>query len=233
MKKCLNCDKEIINEKNIFCNKSCAAAFNNKKRKGTYKRKQQSIDKQKETNKNLWNSKRGEKLRKIRSDNAKRIMQENKVLKDKAIKRLKKSDKNTEKQKQTIRKKIESGEWNTWKSRKIRSYPELITEDWLRKNDLFENCIVEHSVLKKDLGINERGNYFLDFYFFDKKIDLEIDGSQHKEPERKKLDKKRDKYLRKNGIIVIRIEVVNFKNKHQSKIFFDKLNKFKNKFFGK
>jgi very-short-patch-repair endonuclease len=48
-------------------------------------------------------------------------------------------------------------------------------------------------------------SYFLDFAIEDKMIDLEIDGKQHKYPERKVSDVERDNTLTKNGWRVYRI----------------------------
>ena len=48
------------------------------------------------------------------------------------------------------------------------------------------------------------GNYILDFYIANNKIAIEIDGSQHLEPENVKADEKRDEFLLENGITVLR-----------------------------
>ena len=47
-------------------------------------------------------------------------------------------------------------------------------------------------------------NYIVDFYIAKKKIVIEIDGSQHGEPEHVELDKKRDTVLSFWGIKVLR-----------------------------
>jgi very-short-patch-repair endonuclease len=85
-----------------------------------------------------------------------------------------------------------------------RSYAELFFEQVLKNNGIFDKCIPEYEVSRKDLGELNMYFYFLDFYFPDKKIDLEIDGAQHKY--RKDSDNKRDDILKKHGYIVYRIE---------------------------
>jgi very-short-patch-repair endonuclease len=74
------------------------------------------------------------------------------------------------------------------------SYPEKYF------SELFEK---ENMDIKKYLQV---GIYELDFYNFDKKIDIEIDGEQHFTD--KKIiesDKRRNKYLSDNGWKIIRI----------------------------
>jgi very-short-patch-repair endonuclease len=53
----------------------------------------------------------------------------------------------------------------------------------------------------------------LDFYFKDKKLDLEIDGKHHFNSKRKKVDHIRDKNLEAFGIEVYRIRWKNPKKK--------------------
>ena len=61
----------------------------------------------------------------------------------------------------------------------------------------------------KDLPIQFRrqkqiGPYIVDFYCYDKGIVIEIDGSQHYEPEAVQYDARRDDYLRSLGLKVMR-----------------------------
>lgn len=97
-----------------------------------------------------------------------------------------------------------------------------------RKNTISypEKCFLEH--LKK-LGWNKKYNivrevsvfpYYIDFGFIDLKIALEIDGSQHKEKERKKSDNKKDKVLIKNNWRIFRIEAINLYH-NIDKVFFE------------
>ena len=48
------------------------------------------------------------------------------------------------------------------------------------------------------------GSYIVDFYCHSCKLVIELDGSQHFEPEASMLDLQRDKYLRGLGITVLR-----------------------------
>lgn len=108
----------------------------------------------------------------------------------------------TEESKQKMREAYQNrkseGRAQSWKSRKVRSYPELFFEGVLFNNGLLEACIIEHPVPKPGAC------YFLDFYFPDKMIDLEIDGQQHSF--RKSEDEARDTFLSDRGIIVYRIQ---------------------------
>lgn len=89
----------------------------------------------------------------------------------------------------------------TWKTRKkLQSYPEKYTE-----KKLIESGITSYV---KEFPITVRGEkttYFLDFYFENMCIDLEIDGGTHRFTEIKEKDKNRDEYLLSIGIQVIRI----------------------------
>ena len=83
----------------------------------------------------------------------------------------------------------------SWKSRKIRSYPELFFENVLIKNKIPYTC---------ELNC---GKYFIDFaiHLADRKIALEVDGKQHLMEDRKQKDKEKDKYLSESGWLVYRI----------------------------
>ena len=48
------------------------------------------------------------------------------------------------------------------------------------------------------------GDYIVDFYIAEVKIVIELDGSQHYEPEGKRMDEARDTYLQSLGITVLR-----------------------------
>jgi very-short-patch-repair endonuclease len=89
---------------------------------------------------------------------------------------------------------LETGKRKPWQSRNIKSYPEKFFEEVLINNKL------SYEINKPFKG------YFLDFYFADKNIDLEIDGKQHGYPDRAASDLVRDKILKKNGIKVFRIK---------------------------
>jgi len=105
------------------------------------------------------------------------------------------------------KKRVKEGRHNGWSTRNVASYPEKYFQKKL--SALGFNYKFNYPIKKKDLGINESCNYFLDFYFEDKKLDLEIDGKQHLYPERIESDKVRDDLLNKYGIKVFRIKWVN------------------------
>lgn len=103
-----------------------------------------------------------------------------------------------DKMRDAYQKRKAEGKHQIWNSRKVRSYPELFFEGVLFNNGLLDSCIIEHPVPKPG------SCYFLDFYFSDKNIDLEIDGQQHRF--RTEEDEARDAFLSDLGIQVYRIE---------------------------
>ena len=73
----------------------------------------------------------------------------------------------------------------------------------LQKNGL----VAEQDKFFNNYPIKAKGRYYyLDFYFPDLKLDLEIDGQQHKRPERKEHDIKRDTFLKENNYQIFRLE---------------------------
>ena len=49
------------------------------------------------------------------------------------------------------------------------------------------------------------GNYIVDFYCHKAKLVVELDGSQHCEPEKEEYDKARTEYLQSQGLQVLRV----------------------------
>ena len=95
-----------------------------------------------------------------------------------------------------------NGTHKGWQSRKIISYAEQFWMDVLDNN----NISYEHNKpIKKEDNLN---NYFLDFCIekHGVKLDLEIDGKQHKYTERHLSDSIRDTYIHKLGFIVYRVD---------------------------
>ena len=78
----------------------------------------------------------------------------------------------------------------------------------LRKNMTKEERHLWHDFLKTlSITVNRQkviGNYIVDFYIATSKIVIEIDGSQHYEDKCADNDAKRDEYLNKLGIKVLR-----------------------------
>jgi very-short-patch-repair endonuclease len=120
--------------------------------------------------------------------------------------------------------KVKNGTHKGWQFRKILSYPEKFFIKVLKNN----NIKYQHNlpINKRNLGLNDSSNYFLDFYFEDKKIDLEIDGKQHTYEERKDSDETRDKNLNKNGIKVYRIKWKEISSKQGKEYIKSEIDKF-------
>ena len=78
----------------------------------------------------------------------------------------------------------------------------------LRKNMTIEEKHLWYDFLRKlPVTINRQksiGNYIVDFYCAEKKIVIELDGSQHYDEDAKKQDKQRDEFLKNLGIKVLR-----------------------------
>ena len=98
---------------------------------------------------------------------------------------------------------IASGKMKVWQSRNVTSYPEKFWINVLNNNKITyqREFIVRYSDRAND-------HYFLDFFLEknDRKIDLEIDGKQHKYPDRIEHDKLRDERLSALGFEVYRID---------------------------
>ena len=78
----------------------------------------------------------------------------------------------------------------------------------LRRNMTKEEKHLWYDFLKKlPITVNRQrkmGNYIADFYIAKCKLVIEIDGSQHYEPENRAKDKMRDDVMRERGIEVLR-----------------------------
>jgi len=109
---------------------------------------------------------------------------------------------------------IKEGRHKGWVSRNIMSYPERFFKKVLESNGLEGKFSINHPVAKRDLGLDCNSSYFLDFYFDDIKLDLEIDGKQHLMEDRVKSDKLRDKSLTDNDYDVYRIKWVSINTKN-------------------
>lgn len=106
----------------------------------------------------------------------------------------------------SVRRNVENGTHKGWQTRNIVSYPEKFFIDVLKNNQLFEKCEMNKPISKSSLGLSGNENYFLDFFFAEKMIDLEIDGKQHFYEDRIESDETRDAALTKNGYRVYRIK---------------------------
>jgi arsenate reductase-like glutaredoxin family protein len=105
-----------------------------------------------------------------------------------------------------MRVRVLNGEHKGWESRSIVSYP----EQFFKK--VLDNLKIPYEfnlpIKKSLLGVKSQSCYFLDFYIEKdgRKIDLEIDGSQHDLADRKKSDIERDRLLLSSGYEVYRIK---------------------------
>lgn len=90
----------------------------------------------------------------------------------------------------------------------MKEHPEQTA--WRQKNESYpEKCFIkmlsDYGFDKKYLIYKEYSvfPYFIDFAFFNEKVAVEVDGSQHLEPERAESDRKKDLLLLDNGWYVI------------------------------
>ena len=197
---CINCGKQLLKHQMKFCSSSCAATYNNKQRKHSEETKKKISE---SLIKSMGNGnprkKRGQKLsatyrhicvicgkeffstRKHTTHCSRQCVGQDSIinanLKEKALQR------------------VQDGVHNGWNSRNITSYPEQF---WI--NVLEDNGI---SFIRED---HTNGKYFLDFLIEKNniRIDLEIDGKQHKY--RVQHDLMRDEFLTSNGYVVYRVE---------------------------
>ena len=133
------------------------------------------------------------------------------------------SDKTRQKLKQRAQERIANGTHIGWKIRPIESYPEKFWKQVLSNNGIeFE---FNFYIQKKELGLDNLAGYFLDFKLKNK-IDLEIDGKQHKYEDRIQSDKIRDDALIKHGWKVYRIEWNEINSENGKQLMKDKINKF-------
>ncbi len=205
---CLNCNNSLPYDKrkNKFCSSSCSASYNNKNRIITDEQKSKTslslkrIDRGgkkalKEYKRNCKEC--GDVFIVTRIENGKLSQQE--YCSDICSKLGMKKNLSL-----NVKEKVRNGTHKGWTSRNIISYPEKFFIEVLKNNKLEykQNFVIS----KRDLGLNDISNYFLDFYFEDKKIDLEIDGKQHSYKDRKEKDIVRDKLLEDVGIKVYRIK---------------------------
>lgn len=104
-----------------------------------------------------------------------------------------------------------------WQSRNITSYPEKFWISVLKNNNI---------PFTREYHLDNK--YFLDFYLEtnDRRIDLEIDGSQHKREDHIKHDQIRDEYMSSIGIEVYRIPWNCINTEHGKNLMKDKIEKF-------
>lgn len=78
----------------------------------------------------------------------------------------------------------------------------------LRKNQTKEESLLWNQFLRQyPLRFRRQyiiGNYIVDFYCHQAKLVVELDGSQHYDPEEQKKDAERTRYLKSQGLKVLR-----------------------------
>lgn len=212
---CKNCGNPISYDKkswSVFCNHSCAAKYNNKERPPMSEEQKLKISL------TILNGRiKKEKFKKekiVLNDVIRICLNCGKDFIVKRIKRKLSSQKYCCKEcanigmkinvSKTQKERVKNGTHRGWTSRNIQSYPEKFFTKVLNDNNI--KYEPNFTINKRDLGLNDISNYFLDFYIKDKKLDLEIDGKQHTYKDRKEKDEIRDELLEKNGIKVYRIK---------------------------
>lgn len=237
MSLCKNCGKPISKYKNIFCNSSCAAIYNNKKRKETgftTKGKTKVVNciscgKEIEVSVHaLYNSyfcskckpktRKHAILHKCICKMCGKIFLSQKKSSTHCSHQCSANDPEVkEKLRQKQLKLIEEGKHQGWQTRNIRSYPE---EFWKK---VLDNNNISYA---QEVYITQY-RYFLDFLIEigDIKIDLEIDGGQHLRKEVHDKDVIRDERLKTMGYTIYRVpwnEINSEDGKSKMKIKIDK-----------
>lgn len=105
-----------------------------------------------------------------------------------------------------VQENIRNGKHKGWTTRNILSYPEKFFKNVFELNGYGNAFITNYPVKQKDLGIDCSACYFLDFYFPQFNLDIEVDGKQHNYPDRKLSDSLRDSKLIEHGYKVYRIK---------------------------
>ena len=207
---CLFCGKTTKNHK--FCSRSCSAKYNNSHRtlSAETKEKISSTFKNKPKQKlyrtcvvcgrvfevNRRNDGRLSKTKVCSEDCRHALISENSKI--------------------SVRNRILDGTFVGWTSRNVRSYPEKFWKFVLDNNKI---------PYKEEVRIN---GYFLDFLIEigETKLDLEIDGKQHKYEERRISDIKRDIVLKKLGYVIYRIDWNEIKSDLGKLLMKNKIDKF-------
>lgn len=222
--KCYNCKNEL-KKKGKFCNSSCSATYNNKKRGSHSDETKRKISESLSGKKNTYNKKLGDFYRncEICNDEFKVKRIKNNILsRSKTCSKECGSLLRSKKAKENMNKLITEGRHQGWMSRNKISYPEKFFMKVLDNNNI--KYIHNYQVKKSSLGLSNRYSYFLDFYIESKSIDLEIDGRQHLS--RIEHDKKRDVLLEKNNYHVYRIKWKSINSQNGRKYIKNEIKKF-------
>jgi len=202
---CLNCGKIITSKTAIkFCSRSCSATYTNLKR---LPRTEESKNKVRESLNKMF------KAKKVYKTNififnckwCKNIVIWNEITKGSKIYCSKKCCMDFKSSSQTNRLKNDVF-YRSKLGRGKKSYMESSFEEWLIQHKV--NFITE----KHFYNFTLNKNYFVDFYFPDLNLVIELDGNQHLKT--KELDKLRDEYLTTYyGLNILRISHTEYKEK--------------------
>ena len=210
--KCQHCQEALDyqHRHNKFCNRSCAASYNNFYRSSSSR------------------SKAREKLVRTLKDKPKVIKVANakKCIICGSIHN--RNGKTCSKECQgknfslIMKEKIANG-YNPGKNRgrNKKSYLETSFENWLIQNN-YSDYETEFHIKRYDENNKFIKNYFIDFYFPTLKLGIELDGTQHKNTIEKDFD--RDRYISSLGIEIFRISHQEYVNKSKVDIVKQKLN---------
>lgn len=226
---CIECGGEITGRARFgkkFCSSSCAATHNNKLRGGKSEEERKKIShslllhygRSEEDIKNRDETLIGKHLSKVYKKECPichQIFWGKKHQTYCSIQCVHKSPDVNEKLRQKQLEKVANGTHSGWQSRDKISYPESF---WCK---VLDNNNIQY--IREDFSTKK---YFLDFLIEKDgvKIDLEIDGGQHKR--RVDHDKERDEYLTKKGFVVYRIPWKNINNEKGKQYMKNEIDKF-------
>lgn len=98
-----------------------------------------------------------------------------------------------------------------WIPNNTPSYFEKSFMDWLDDNGYRDEYVAQQHFHNDEANTN----YFLDIYFDDIKLNIELDGTHHEREQQQKRDFTRDEFLRRRmGIYVHRISIRNYNRKN-------------------
>lgn len=202
---CSNCQKELPykKRKNKFCSKSCSASYNNKTR-STHTL---------ETRLAISNSIKEYIKNNPRLKNKKTLPIKNCIICSKNYTGFRKTCSHqcfiTLRSKQQSHRLKTDVQYRQKLGTRNRSFMETSFEIWVRTNYPKLEFIAQKPIQKND----QKGYYYIDFFFPNKNLAIELDGSQHNLPQSKLHDQIRDLYLQSLNITVVRITAKEYKSK--------------------